>query len=71
MYDVCKYSARVYAANGNYSFPKDVLVDVGNFCQIPLEDIVVVLGLAILWTVGRQLLTDRLFKIQNYSLFLR
>lgn len=62
MYDVCKYSARVYAANGNYSFPKDVLVDVGNFCQIPLEDIVVVLGLAILWTVGRQLLTDKVFK---------
>lgn len=60
VYKVCDYGLR--AANDSSADELGSSGPPGGPWPIPLLDVLVVLSLAVLWTLGRRLLTDRLFK---------
>lgn len=59
VYRVCDYGLRVANDSDEGWLGSG---SAGAFWPIPLLDVLVVLSLAVLWTLGRRLLTDRLFK---------
>lgn len=62
VYNVCHYG--LYVTNGSEPVTASAAGPHRRFWPvIPLEDVFVVLVLAVLWTVVRRLLTDRVFKV--------
>ncbi|KAH7952140.1 hypothetical protein HPB52_019258 [Rhipicephalus sanguineus] len=60
VYNVCHYG--LYVTNGSESVSASAGPHRRPWLFIPLEDVFVVLVLAVLWTLVRRLLTDRVFK---------